>query len=324
MLDPVVSDVRNLNYFVDWVELSAMLDPDGTISQTDVARAAQASGLITGDPSDIFETDESYSEESDLADDDPQRNFAEQIWEVLWERSQWLAHQYPFELERDSIARRGGAWTETPSYMMSLLLSQLIQYRGDGELTRVGGHSFRRLFEKMVEAASSGLFRGTTVRVGSPHEADLPTHPVELVHALGDRFHLEVENLTGKVNADDKDMTVDVISRLRLGDEEPGTLIVLLQCASGRDWRKKRGEPTVGRWDDLLRWDAAIIGAVAVPFWLASRAERVRQFRHFGKNMLILDRPRLMTGSPDDSLDGVHRLLIVRWCEAQARRLPSA
>jgi hypothetical protein len=145
-----------------------------------------------------------------------------------------------------------------------------------------------------------------------------------LIYALGERFDLEVENLSGKIDPNDKDLTVDVISRLSLGDEGPGTLIVLVQCATGRDWRKKRGEPTPGRWDDLLRWDAAIIGAVAVPFWLEARSERVRQFRHFGKNMLILDRPRLMSGSPDEQLDSTHRALIVNWCEAQARRLPSA
>jgi hypothetical protein len=322
MLEPVISDVRNLNYFADWVELSAILDTDGTVSQTDVARTAQSSRLVTGDPTDTFEDDESYSYASDLADDDAQRNFAEQIWEVLQARSLQLQHQYPFILSRDTISHREDPWSNAPGYAMCLILSQLIQYRSVVNLDQVEGHSVRQLFEKLVEASAANQFRGATVRVGWPRDRGLPTDPFDLVHEVGGRFGLQVELLEGKIDPNDKDVTVDVISRLHLGDEGPGSLVVFFQCASGRDWRKKRGEPTIGRWDDLIRWDAVVIGAVAVPFWLESPSDRLRQFRHFGKNMLIIDRPRLMAGSPDARLDSSYLPLVAGWCAAQSERLP--
>jgi hypothetical protein len=150
MIDPAVGDVQDLNYFADWVELCTTLDPDGVISQTDVARAAQASGLITGDPNDVFNADESYRETSDFADDDPQRNFAEQVWEVLDARAFGLAQRYPFEVGRDSITRRSDLGTDTPSYMMSLILSQLIRYRSDMELPEINGYSFSSSFRQVA------------------------------------------------------------------------------------------------------------------------------------------------------------------------------
>ena len=165
------------------------------------------------------------------------------------------------------------------------------------------------------------LHHGACVRFGVPREPGWPPGIDDRIRLLGAELQLEVENLQSKTSPMDGDRTLDVASRLAYGTDGPGTIIVLTQCATGKHWNKKRAEPIFAKVDDLLVWNAVLVRALAVPWWFHRPREYERQFREFGK-AVILDRPRLLAGLPDQHIDAAAATLIQDWCSAQLSALP--
>lgn len=133
---------------------------------------------------------------------------------------------------------------------------------------------------------------------------------------------VDAEKLNGKVEAADKDIGLDVVGRLRVGDSQSGTVTFLVQCATGNNWESKKLEPAANRWEDLIHWESNLVRAVAVPWWWGERDDYRRWFRRFDK-AVVLDRARILMGRPDDRLAGADRNEILRWIERQAKGLPA-
>ena len=132
---------------------------------------------------------------------------------------------------------------------------------------------------------------------------------------------VHARNLNDKVAAADKDIGLDVVGRLRVGDSESGTVTFLVQCATGNNWESKKLEPPADRWEDLNDWESKLVRAVAVPWWWGARDDYKKYFRRFNK-AVVLDRARILLGRPDDKLASTDRNDILRWTEAQVARLP--
>ena len=131
----------------------------------------------------------------------------------------------------------------------------------------VQGYGFRRLFEKIVQASQVGLLGGEASRFGVPVEDGWPAGTnnriARFAEELGGLFVLRTS-----VDSTGGDRTLDVAARLRLGGHSEGTLALLTQCATGKNWDRKRGEPTLAKWSTVIDWDGVVIRAVAVPLWL--------------------------------------------------------
>src|SRR5262249_38567337 len=125
-----------------------------------------------------------------------------------------------------------------------------------------------RLFEKVVEASSRGLLRGAVMRFGWPIEPGWPLAINDRIQLLGSGLGLELETLRGKTKKTDKDRGLDVAGRISFGDEGAGTIVLLTQCAAGKHWRKKTGQPALQRWQHLIQWNAHLLRAVAIPWRL--------------------------------------------------------
>lgn len=184
--------------------------------------------------------------------------------------------------------------------------------------------TFSQLFEKVVEAASQGLLQGRGARFGWPKETGWPTKINDRIRVLGDKIGVAVEELGGKTRPNDSDRGLDVVTQLSFGDKGPGTLFLLTQCATGKHWKKKRGEPSLADWGDIFRWDAHLLRAIAIPWRLDKSTDggfdRIRTFRYF--DALVLDRPRLVAGWPDQHLEIKVVTSTRKWCKEQLPKFP--
>lgn len=323
MFDLPSIDVDDTVRLADWVELCALFESDGVISAADVADAIHDAGLLGGEPDDVFPDESSLVEEGDFSTDDAVERLADAAWEQLRDRATKAGQGYPFDVRGDSLQLNVSSWRAVPAFTMLLLADMSRSYRRlNAEIESESDSG--RLFEKVVEAAQRGLLRGSAVRFGWPIEPGWPTPIDDRIGTLGERLGLEVESLQGKTRSNDKDRGLDVAARFSVGDDGPATFILLTQCATGKHWKEKRGEPALSDWRDMLRWDAQLLRAVAVTWRLDARIDRgfhyVRTYRHF--DAVILDRPRLVAGTPDRFLEGDVKDQIVRWCEDQVVKLP--
>lgn len=300
--------LKDFNAYADWIELCALIDPDGVVSASDIQR--------------VLGEEESFKDMDDMPEEDTKSSLVEQIWGFLKDRAVYLPTYYPFTIEGDLIKRNIPSWNEIPSFTAMLLISNIARFDKEIIVERQGSLSFRQLFEKLVQAAKKGLFKGACARFGNPREPSWPTSIQKRIGQFGKEMRLDVEILTGKVEADDKDRTLDVAARLSFGDDGPGSVVFLTQCATGRHWRDgKRHEPVLEMWKDILVWNAQLLRVLAIPLWIGEAKEYSRCFRHFG-GAIILDRPRLLAGTPDQFLDQQYEQLITSWCREQINKLP--
>lgn len=312
--------VGDLVPFADWVELIGLLVEDGTISQAEIADMLLTSGLYGAEPRELFPGDEGAAEEEDLTTDDPAFSFVERIWNHLALRQDLLGQVYPFQVESDILKRIPSTWSDAPSFTQVLLTAHTARYREEVIVERLNSMSFRQLFEKVVQAAGLGLFGGPVSRFGVPREQGWPTGVNERVERFAEELNLLV--LRRDLPETTGDRTLDVAMRVEVGGDPSGTLIFLTNCATGRHWKEKRGEPTLQEWLDVLKWEGMIVRSVAVPWWFESSEEYDLYFRYFD-GALVLDRRRLLAGRPDEYLANDTRDMILEWCEAQIARLPT-
>jgi len=312
MIDlPAKCVARDLQPLADWVELCAIVGPPGEVSQVDVYR-------MLGEEESYRD---SYRDDPLAPEDDVMLALAEDVWSLLSARESLLGRAYPFTVDDDLLLRSRKSWRDTPSYTAMLLIASLLQYPPDIQVCSVDGFTFRQLFEKIVQASGRGLFGGPSVRFGVPPEPGWPTGFRERVKKLADEMALDLGNIDAQTHSREQDRTLDVCSRLSFGDDGPGSIAVLTQCATGKNWKDKRGEPSLAEWRSMFVWEEQLVRSIAVPLWIGKRREYGSLHRHF--DAMILDRPRLLSGRPDRFLDKAARKSVRQWCEAQIKRLPT-
>ena len=311
MIDLPSLNLDDLDRLADWVELSTLAESTGALSQDNVARVLRASGLVGYARTEVFVDDEAFADDDLFSDDETANRLAEQIWEQFRYRVHSLSPAYPFDPRGATLMLKADTWRDVPAYSMLLVLDVGRSYK-DQHIGIVPDTTTGRLFEKVVEASVRGLLRGPSSRFGWPIEPSWPTGIDDRVERLAEELELQVENLQGKTDPQDKDRGLDVVGRMAIADGSMGTVAVLVQCAAGEKWTEKKGEPSLANWRDILRWDAELVRGVAVPWRLQGRWDIRRAYRHF--DALILDRPRLLAGNPDAFLDEHTKTELVSWC----------
>lgn len=234
-------------------------------------------------------------------------------WTTLRSRNRNLEDSWPFDLQPNILISH-----ENPVYA-ALLLADV--GRNYSVATRPSIDAFRSLFEEVVTVSLGRLLGGRACRFGAPFPENWPKgFPARVTH-LALHFGLssreaDIPKLSSKQQQDDG---LDVLGRLKLGDEDPGTLYVLVQCATGANWTHKRGEPSIAKWEKYIDWDSKPVRALAVPWAVRPRSELKRI--HLDFEGIILDRWRIVAGRPDEHLQPNHRRRLQHWVRAQLTTL---
>ena len=310
--------IDQLSVFADWLELCALGNPSRTFSKAWAADVARDAGLLGTGTQGKLAGDDPYQAPHDLSEEDSLASFADELWRVLTARADSIGSlRYCYELTGDTLQLRAATWQDVPIHTLMLLCDVGRRYSLQWNSDETG-----QLFEVSVAAAATRLFGGPSVRFGWEIEPGWPKPIEERVRRLAEELGLRTEDLTGKVEAKDKDKGLDVAARLSFGDDCPGTLSCLIQCATGKNWREKLGEPSITTWSSLLQWNSNLVRAIAVPWRLEKPYDYLRTFRDFD-GAIVLDRPRLLAAGADDLLPADRRCQILEWCESNLSEIPT-
>jgi hypothetical protein len=311
-------DVERL---ADWVEASALADSH-VVSKAQIMEELQAHGLVLPQGESFGEDEDELGTDLDEVPSDALERLADDIIGACQQRLTTLGVGYPFVLGPDMITINSLGAHDSYAF---LLVADLGHHYPSLKDSLTPDADSGRLMEKVVEAATKGLF-GKSQRFGWPKEPQWPTGIDERVRRLADELGVLVDSLEGKTDPADNDRTLDVVGMFAIGDSYEASLTVLVQCAAGQNWKSKLGDPSASAWDNLLQWKSPIIRAVALPWRLGGRRGDWSYGRIYSlsNGAMVLDRPRLLAGNPDLHLDPAIRSEVTKWWADAIEKIPAS
>jgi len=285
-------DWRDPEVLADWIELNAVAH--GTVLRGSVFDSCKDSLLWSNGerPNVVVRTAHAQA--------------VTDAWSALRTRRRNLGSSWPFDLATDTVTSR-----RDPVYAALLLMDVGRKYP---ESLKPNPDAIRTTFEHVVAGSLTTLFRGRTCRFGAPFPSGWPMGFPMRVSRLATEFALQcneeaVPELSSKKQKDDK---LDVVSRLFVGDEDLATVFFLVQCATGKNWNAKRGEPSLTKWREYIRWHAVTVRVLAIPWAVRPRHQLARIYADFD-GAVVFDRWRIVAGRPNEKLDSSHQKTLRRW-----------
>lgn len=211
---PATDDLK----LTDWLELYALISPDGNASYVDLERTLRREGV--------------FGPEND---EDIERLILDVALE-LDRRALGADRAYPFEFSERGLQLRGDLEQFVP-YVFCLCLSASIS----NSLLNRRPYP-RRMFEHLSCAAAKNFIGGEVVRFASPRQAtELPPEFDLAVNALCNRIR-EGIGFREKDTSASKDDAIDVVAWRDFPDRAEGKLLLIGNCASGNNWNAKLDE----------------------------------------------------------------------------------
>jgi hypothetical protein len=188
-------------------------------------------------------------------------------------------------------------WNDFPEYLLCLIFSYW------GAANSQGGTS---LFEQISDIALKNYLNGETIILGFPNAGNLPVQLDNLATTL-------IEDRGAKnppVQA--KDRGVDVIGWKSFGDGRKGQIIVIMQCAAGRNWNLKK--PIIlDVWAQYVNWNFY----TTVPSMSITEILPNKKWSDATETYgIIFDRARIYRNLylPNTTIDPILKAGILQWC----------
>jgi hypothetical protein len=260
-----------LSVVCDWIEVSLLLD-ESEISQTHV--------------SDILQEQEYYprgnKDERDFV-----AEFEGMLWMELERRARLLGNVCLFTISGKRMIRKPN-WEESAASCFPLLLTCAEYYEA---LRDVADYVVQgELFEDFCcEALQRNGWRANRTGWASHAGAQKLAQTVAAVaDAVDERY---INDAAVELYKHENESGCDLVSHWAYADKWLGRPIVLLQCASGADYKQKLGTPDIDRWRGFITFSTIPLRGFCTP-----RAFAPREFRQVsGKvNGVLLDRFRLL------------------------------
>ena len=275
---------KNRSQLADWLEISALISPTGSVSSNTAQRLIEADAdgedhgveidAETGEPLER-EILESYSVLQ-----------IDRLYEELTYRHRLCGPSYPFEVQYDEGAVYSGTFGlrsvfEGPQdlkrvfYVLCLLETglrdQIISVR-DVNTTH---HNLGLLFQVASCLALGGYLRGETVWFGFPRPEKTAFLPA--LQRAFERYgaHKVLDRIPPGYPAHLKDGGIDILAWIDFGDGRGARTIVFGQVASGDDWT---GKTLLGFVPKFINWfdppaPAHAKPAILIPFPIHHRLE---------------------------------------------------
>ncbi|EQD48424.1 hypothetical protein B1B_12048, partial [mine drainage metagenome] len=135
----------------------------------------------------------------------------------------------------------------------------------------------------------------TVLRIGSPRDDPLPRDFWGCVDFLIDSTR-ERKSDGDRTNPRVQDKEIDVFAWRPFGDGRPGQIIVVAQCAAGKNWTDK-GRIPLDVWRDYIAWIHPPVAALAIPFVHHDGLRGAGTWRESSLNhtAILMDRLRITT-----------------------------
>jgi hypothetical protein len=268
----------DLDIVCDWIEASAVFG-ESQMSKSDVV--------------EVLLENEIYAK-SDFAFE-----IVDQAWGVVLGRTKYLNGPLGILGAGNRITRRDD-WTHSPAYSFCLVLACAALYPAWARSCWEGGASDpRALFEELAQESFSSALSGWTFRrIGWS-----PDHPVKLRECMNsiidDLNEVAGAELDLHVDSKANELGLDLLGYCSFSDSHASLPVLLIQCASGRNWKSKRQTPDIEVWRSMVSFNSNPVRGFAIPFAFAE----ANDFRKHSKsvNGVFIDRCRLLGAFPRKS-----------------------
>lgn len=292
----------DLSVICDWIEASLAF-VDDELSKTDVT--------------DVLIENEVY-ESQDFA-----LEFVDSAWEVLRSRVHALNGPIGMIWTRDRL-RRSGEWTDFPAYAFCLALACGSYVYPDWAKNHGYDHSTQgSLFEKIAHQSLLNMLPGWDVkRVG--WAPDNPVRLKEIIDSIiSDLNEVSGSEIDAYVNDHANELGLDILAFYSFGDVHASQPVFLIQCASGKDWKRKRSTPDLTIWNKVINFNSQPVKGFAIPYSFSDRQDFRREATQV--NGVFWDRYRLLNpnsgrgggwNTPDLNAE------LITWVEPRVNALP--
>ena len=275
--------------FLDWVETTTLISED-ELSPTDIV--------------DFLIEEQLYDDQTFATD------FVSSGWDDIRRRLSWLGAQSPISFD-DRWMIRNMSWPDCPAYSFCLIVSYGPRYSGwhddfGPDYTKQG-----ELFELVTLAAMQAQFSGWEF-LHTGWSRDRSSRLLDVVAEITSQINEQVGDIDQYSSDRANESGVDLVWNLPFADERGGSPVYLAQCASGKNWVNKVGEPNVNEWCKIVKFPICPNKAFSLPFSLSDRDLRRQTTRAGG---LLLDRYRLLAHNvlEDKWVPDVLRQELVDW-----------
>jgi hypothetical protein len=222
------------------------------------------------------------------------------IWNKFKEREALYGAEGPFKVTDDSITPKIRT-CDNPAYTMCLLLNYFGNKRNAGDTGKI--------FERLSAFAVKNYLDGEVRIYGYPRANNLTSIITEMNEKLGSQ-RIPTHG----------DRGVDLIVWKPFKDKHPSQIVVLMQCASGKNWRAKTRDVGITAWSHYVNWAEEVMKGFSTPTII----ERGDAFYEAAYDAgVLLDRPRLYHYTTN--LREIDRQLydeIKAWCRPKISSLP--
>jgi hypothetical protein len=283
----------------DWLELHVLASPDRNSSYVDLERTLRREGIIPDD------------------DDESMERQLQDVSVELERRAIAAGRAYPFALTERSVVLKDTVDRYVP-YIFCLCLS----FFADQVSNRRPYP--RRMFEYLSCEAARNFVGGEVIRFGFPRQPqDLPPEFDLAVDELCKRIK-EGTQFRKRRTSSSKDDGLDVIAWRDFPDQADGKLLLVGNCASGKDWNVKLTELNPSGFCEKWMFETPVsIRAGLVKAFFVPRRIKLSNWKDTSRDAgVIFDRCRIAYwASAKDELESKQEYL--KWIQralARARR----
>ncbi len=187
------------------------------------------------------------------------------------------------------------SWKDEPHYLACLIFS----LTGNAERATYAG----KLFEEVSAAAVKQYIGGEAIICGFPK----PVRARNLAAAASERFVREFPSTR-------KDRNLDLMAWRPFGDTRPGQLVILVQCAAGRNWPLKTKELVLEAWKKYVQFHVPPLRGFTMPYIISDPEEFEEHSTDAG---IILDRVRIYRFTQGVTLDAQLKKKLTTWCKGR-------
>ncbi len=231
---------------------------------------------------------------------EPSDELVDSVWMELDTRERLYGMDPPFRVQLGLI-RPAFEWEERPEYMTCLIFAL------EGNPT----DSLRSgvLFERIINEAIRNFIGGESIPVGFPNTWKAE----DIATVLNEHYIYEPPEYR-------QDRNLDVVAWKPFGDERASQIVVLIQCAAGRNWTSKKTELSLDAWCKYIHFACKPMKGLAIPIVITDKIRLEEDSTDAG---VILDRTRIYRNISKDITPGELKDDLEKWCLGRLAEMTS-
>ncbi len=270
--------------YADYVELICLCTND-YISPSDIIDRLNDSGIQFSLEEEKLDG-EIGSRETEV--NDTQEKWVNIIFDLLRERIVIFGDSYPFIIDKQGIKLINGHKKSIQLFYIFLLISSSL--KDFKKVQNFLTNDFESLSEKVLKEYLPKKALTKAFGVNTKYKGNAKTKILTLAKELNidtkDRY---IEQISEK---NSKEEGLDIIGWIPFEDKNPNSIIILGQCACGKEWKNKQFETR--RYENFLEfYKQPFIHALFLPFAFSNKG-RFEQDKDITNNILIFERRRIL------------------------------